>query len=143
GEGLERLVRTGRQRPVRSQAPGRQPAAVVGRQGGRRLIMLAEPAMREHAQEAAPSAPQLRTLLLTDLCDSVALVEKLGDTAAAELFQQHDRLVLQLQQQWKGRLIDRSDGLLLLFERPINGLAFAIDYLRGLRELGRARGLVL
>lgn len=105
--------------------------------------MLAEPAMREHAQEAAPSAPQLRTLLLTDLCDSVALVEKLGDTAAAELFQQHDRLVLQLQQQWKGRLIDRSDGLLLLFERPINGLAFAMDYMRGLQELGRERNIVL
>lgn len=105
--------------------------------------MLAEPAMREHAQETAPSAPQLRTLLLTDLCDSVALVEKLGDAAAAELFQQHDRLVLQLQQQWKGRLIDRSDGLLLLFERPINGLAFAMDYMRGLQELGRERNIVL
>jgi len=99
--------------------------------------------MQDAGGTPATPAPQVRTLLLTDLCDSVALVEKLGDAAAAELFQQHDRLVLQLQQQWKGRLIDRSDGLLLLFERPINGLAFAIDYLRGLRELGRARGLVL
>jgi putative peptide modification system cyclase len=33
-------------------------------------------------------------------------------------------------------LIDRSDGLLLLFERPIDGLGFALDYARGLRELG-------
>jgi len=99
--------------------------------------------MQDAGGTPATPAPQVRTLLLTDLCDSVALVEKLGDAAAAELFQRHDRLVLQLQQQWKGRLIDRSDGLLLLFERPINGLAFAIDYLRGLRELGRARGLVL
>ena len=60
------------------------------------------------------ASPQVRTLLLTDLCDSTTLVERLGDTAAAELFRAHDRLVLKLQQQWHGRLIDRSDGLLLV-----------------------------
>ena len=43
-------------------------------------------------------APQLRTLLLTDLCDSTVLVEKLGDGPAAALFRDHDRLVLELQQ---------------------------------------------
>jgi putative peptide modification system cyclase len=82
------------------------------------------------------SAPQVRTLLLTDLCDSTLLVERLGDGPAAELFRAHDRLVLELQQRWRGRLIDRSDGLLLLFERPVDGLGFALDYARGLRELG-------
>ena len=82
------------------------------------------------------SSPQVRTLLLTDLCDSTLLVERLGDTPAAELFRAHDRLVLELQQRWRGRLIDRSDGLLLLFERPVDGLGFALDYTRGLRELG-------
>lgn len=87
--------------------------------------------------------PQLRTLLLTDLVDSTGLVERLGDTPASELFREHDHLVLKLQQEWRGRLIDRSDGLLLLFERPIDGLGFALDYTRGLRELGQARGLEL
>jgi putative peptide modification system cyclase len=81
------------------------------------------------------SSPQVRTLLLTDLCDSTLLVERLGDGPAAELFRAHDRLVLELQQRWRGRLIDRSDGLLLLFERPIDGLGFALDYSRGLRDL--------
>ncbi|KGQ20157.1 Adenylate cyclase [Lysobacter dokdonensis DS-58] len=94
------------------------------------------------------SSPQVRTLLLTDLCDSTLLVERLGDAPAAELFRAHDRLVLELQQRWRGRLIDRSDGLLLLFERPVDGLGFALDYTRGLRELGdrpevRDRKLVL
>ncbi len=88
-------------------------------------------------------SPQLRTLLLTDLCDSTELVERLGDAAAAELFREHDTLVLRLQQQWRGRLIDRSDGLLLLFERPIDGLGFALDYQQGLRDVGHARGLRL
>ncbi|HET7370280.1 MAG TPA: putative peptide modification system cyclase [Gammaproteobacteria bacterium] len=89
------------------------------------------------------SAPQLRTILLTDLCDSTQLVERLGDGTAADLFRQHDLLVLQLQQQWRGRLIDRSDGMLLLFERPIDGLGFALDYHRGLRELGRGHNIDL
>jgi putative peptide modification system cyclase len=92
---------------------------------------------------AAPVTPQLRTLLLTDLCDSTTLVERLGDAAAATLFRAHDALVLELQQRWRGRLIDRSDGLLLLFERPIDGLGFALDYTRGLRTLGEAHKVPL
>jgi putative peptide modification system cyclase len=86
---------------------------------------------------ARADIPQVRTLLLTDLVDSTQLVEKLGDGAAADLFRAHDRIVLDLQQRWRGRLIDRSDGLLLIFERPIDGLGFALDYVRGLRDLGR------
>ena len=96
-----------------------------------------------HAPRNESEAPQLRTLLLTDLCDSTGLVERLGDTPAAELFREHDRLVLKLQQHWRGRLIDRSDGLLLLFERPIDGLGFALDYNRGLVEMGAARQVKL
>lgn len=88
-------------------------------------------------------APRLLTLLLTDLCDSTTLVERLGDMCAAELFREHDGLVMRLQQQWRGRLIDRSDGLLLLFERPVDGLGFALDYAEGLRALGEPRGLAL
>lgn len=86
---------------------------------------------------AITDTPQVRTLLLTDLVDSTSLVERLGDSMAAELFRAHDRIVLELQQRWRGRLIDRSDGLLLIFERPIDGLGFALDYVRGLRDLGR------
>jgi len=81
--------------------------------------------------------PQVRTLLLTDLVESTSLVERIGDHAAVDLFRAHDRMVLELQQRWRGRLIDRSDGLLLIFERPIDGLGFALDYVRGLRDLGR------
>ena len=99
--------------------------------------------MNEMTHRPSIEAPQLRTLLLTDLCDSTTLVERIGDVQAATLFRDHDRLVLDLQQRWRGRLIDRSDGLLLLFERPIDGLGFALDYVRELREMGDARGLEL
>jgi len=86
---------------------------------------------------------QVRTLLFTDLCDSLQLVERIGDVAAAELFQQHDRLVLGLQQRWNGQLIDRSDGLFILFERPIDGIGFALSYQNAVDALGRERGVVL
>ncbi|MFT3897615.1 MAG: putative peptide modification system cyclase [Thermomonas sp.] len=101
------------------------------------------PAIDTVVESRADVAPQLRTLLLTDLCGSTELVEKFGDARSAELFQAHDRLVLELQQRWRARLIDRSDGLLLLFERAIDGLGFALDYARGLRELGNAHGVEL
>ena len=87
--------------------------------------------------------PLLRALLFTDLCDSLVLVERIGDAAAADLFQQHDRLVLALQQQWNGQQIDRSDGLFLLFDRAIDGLGFALDYQRELHELGKRRNVPL
>ena len=89
----------------------------------------------------AAETPQVRTLLLTDLCDSTQLVERLGDAAAAELFREHDRLVLSLQQRWRGRRIDRADGRLLLFDRAVDGLGFALDYARGLRDIGERRKL--
>ncbi|WP_295566083.1 putative peptide modification system cyclase [uncultured Stenotrophomonas sp.] len=92
---------------------------------------------------SAPHNQQLRALLFTDLCDSLLLVERIGDVAAAELFQEHDRLVLALQQRWNGQLIDRSDGLFMLFERPIDALGFALDYQRGLQPLGQARDIRL
>ena len=89
------------------------------------------------------SDPVIRALLLTDLCDSTRLVERIGDLASAELFRSHDLLVLELQQRWGGRLIDRSDGMLLLFERPLQGIGFALDYQTGLITLGKARQLTL
>ncbi|WDS34740.1 putative peptide modification system cyclase [Pseudoxanthomonas sp.] len=88
-------------------------------------------------------APQLRALVMTDLCGYTALVEKLGDAAAADVLREHDRLVLGLQRRWHGQLIDRSDGLLLLFERPVDGLGFALDFTRGLQELAPALKLDL
>ena len=43
------------------------------------------------ASRSAPT-PLLRTLVLCDLVDSTALVERLGDLQAAEIFRRHDRL---------------------------------------------------
>lgn len=93
--------------------------------------------------EVTSSDRQLKTLVLTDLCDSVALTARIGDVAAAELFRALDVRALQLLQRWSGRLIDRSDGMFLLFDVPTQGLGFALDYLDALVEIGNERKLPL
>lgn len=89
------------------------------------------------------SQREFKTLVLTDLCDSVALVERIGDVASAKLFRRLDAQVLRLLRRWNGRLIDRSDGMFLVFDAPANGLGFALDYLDGLRVLGSEVALPL
>ena len=83
-----------------------------------------------------PSQPTIRTLLLCDLVASTQLVERIGDAAAADLLARHDRIARDLLREQSGREIDKSDGFLLLFERPIQALRFALDYQAQLRELG-------
>ena len=80
-------------------------------------------------------APMLRTLVLCDLADSTALVERLGDLHAAELFRKHDRLTRTLVHQHGGREIDKTDGFLMMFDRPIEAVSFALAYQRALRQL--------
>jgi putative peptide modification system cyclase len=77
----------------------------------------------------------LRTLVLCDLVDSTALVERLGDQRAAELFRKHDRLARSLVQQHGGKEIDKTDGFLLMFDRPIQAVAFALAYQRDIATL--------
>ena len=89
----------------------------------------------------APSVtPMLRTVLLCDIVDSTALIERLGDVRAVALLQRHDQLMRQSLALCHGQLIDKADGVLALFERPIQALDFALRYQRGLREVGATEG---
>ncbi|MCE3004608.1 MAG: putative peptide modification system cyclase [Xanthomonadaceae bacterium] len=76
----------------------------------------------------------LRALVLCDLVDSTALLEELGDQAAAELMRRHDRLSRAILQRCGGQEIDKTDGFLILFERPVQAVAFALNYHRALSE---------
>ena len=82
------------------------------------------------------SNPAIRTLLLCDLVASTQLVERVGDASAADLLARHDRFARDLLSTFNGREIDKSDGFLLLFERPIEAVRFALAYQAKLRELG-------
>ena len=46
----------------------------------------------------APVVPMLRAVLLCDIVESTALVERLGDARAAGLMQHHDQLLRQADQ---------------------------------------------
>lgn len=93
--------------------------------------------------QAEGQAPELNTLVLCDLVDSTAMVEKLGDQRAAQLIRKHDRMARALLDQHQGREIDKTDGFLLLFTRPIHAIGFALDYLRGLAHLSAAESVLL
>jgi TolB-like protein/class 3 adenylate cyclase len=93
--------------------------------------------------DRAMNAPVLRTLLICDLAESTAMVEKLGDSRTAELMRRHDRLSRDLLQRHGGREIDKTDGFLVLFERPIRAVAFALEYQRELKNLGAAQSIDL
>jgi len=101
-----------------------------------------------HQFETTPGSsrmatPQLRTLVVCDIADSTALVERMGDQNAANIIRKHDRLARALVEQHKGREIDKTDGFLLLFDRPVQAAAFALDYQRGLKHLSAAEGVVV
>lgn len=91
----------------------------------------------------APSAPQLRALVVLDLADSTALVDRLGDARAAELMRRHDRMARELMRRHDGREIDKSDGFLVLFERAAQAVVFALGYQRALRGLASQQQLPL
>lgn len=90
--------------------------------------------------EDGSAAPTLRTVLILDLADSTALVDRLGDQRAAELIRRHDRLARDLIRRHRGREIDKTDGFLLLFERPVQAVGFALEYQRRLGELAQLEG---
>ncbi|MFT3807768.1 putative peptide modification system cyclase [Arenimonas sp.] len=87
--------------------------------------------------------PVLRTLVMADLADSTALIERLGDVAAAAMMQRLDLHVRDLLAFTGGRLIDKADGLLALFERPVQAVDFALRYQRSLADVARQENLNL
>jgi predicted ATPase/class 3 adenylate cyclase/Tfp pilus assembly protein PilF len=76
-----------------------------------------------------------RALLLTDVVDSTKLSHALGDTEMARLWAEHDRAARALLAQWRGREIEKTDGLLALFDSAADAAGFALDYHRALVAL--------
>ena len=77
----------------------------------------------------------VRALLLTDVVDSTRLTEELGDARMAALWTAHDRIARDLLPLWRGREIDKTDGMLLLFEAASDAIAYAVAYHRALAML--------
>ncbi len=78
---------------------------------------------------------EFRALLLTDVVDSTKLSEAIGDKAMAEVWTAHDRVARDLLPQWRGREIDKTDGMLLLFDSVGDAVQFALRYHEALASL--------
>ncbi len=70
----------------------------------------------------------VRALLLTDVVDSTKLSESLGDAAMAQVWAGHDRVARDLLPPWRGREIDKTDGMLLLFDTAADAIGYATQY---------------
>ena len=71
---------------------------------------------------------EVRALLLTDVVDSTALSETLGDAAMAVVWTAHDRAARELLPRHRGLEIDKTDGMLLMFEQADDAVAYAQAY---------------
>ena len=80
--------------------------------------------------------PAFHALLLTDVVDSTKLTEELGDAAMAQLWIAHDRVARDLLPLWRGREIDKTDGMLLLFDDVRDAVGYALAYHHALAARG-------
>lgn len=69
-----------------------------------------------------------QVLMMCDVVDSTALTERLGDVAAARVWQEHDRAARSLLSTSRGREVDKTDGLFALFDSVEAALGFAKGY---------------
>ncbi|MDZ7652513.1 MAG: hypothetical protein U5L03_08195 [Burkholderiaceae bacterium] len=76
-----------------------------------------------------------RALLLTDVVDSTKLSERLGNEAMAEVWTTHDRVARDLLREFGGREIDKTDGMLLMFDHAADAVDYALAYHRALAAL--------
>jgi predicted ATPase/class 3 adenylate cyclase len=76
-----------------------------------------------------------RALLITDVVESTRLAEAIGDAASATLWEAHDRAARDLLQRWRGREIDKTDGVLVLFEGVADAVGYALAYHEALAAL--------
>jgi len=88
-----------------------------------------------HELALAPSQAVLRTIFLCDLVDSTKCQQRLGDTAWAALSARHDRAARDLFAKFGGREIDKTDGFLVLFERPLDAVRCALAYHAAMESL--------
>ena len=77
----------------------------------------------------------LRALLLTDVVDSTELSVRVGDAEMARLWAAHDRAARDLLPVWHGREIDKTDGMLLLFDTASDAVGYALAYQLALNRL--------
>lgn len=69
-----------------------------------------------------------RTIVFTDMADSTAQLDALGDDRALETLREHNRIVRSVLPDHRGRIIKNTgDGFMLVFDSPSDAVRFAIS----------------
>ena len=93
----------------------------------------------EHPAGEAYVAPGVRAILFTDICDSTALTQRLGDEQSMQVLRDHDTLVRTALRNHGGREVKHTgDGIMASFSSVAASVDTALDIHRGLR--GRNEG---
>jgi class 3 adenylate cyclase len=88
-------------------------------------------------QPAARGERVLATLLFTDIVDSTATLERIGDAAWRELLAEHHQRIGFELDRYRGREVDRAgDGVLALFDGAARAVECAAAIVRRVREIG-------
>ena len=71
-------------------------------------------------------------LLFLDIVGSTAFIERVGSVTAAQRFFQHDTFTRTLIYRYEGVEIDKTDGFMIIFDRCIDAVNFALAYHRAI-----------
>ncbi len=95
------------------------------------------------AAAAGQSGVSIKTVLLTELADAAGLAAELGDRRLIAASAAHDRRARDLLAEYGGSEVDKTDAfqLVLLFERPIDAVGYALAYHRQVAELSSGHGV--
>jgi class 3 adenylate cyclase len=89
------------------------------------------------ARSVAVLNRQLATVMLTDIVGSTVLASERGDAAWVELVRQHDEVVREHLDTFRGREVDRTgDGFLATFDGPARAVTCATRLAEALQERG-------
>jgi class 3 adenylate cyclase len=89
--------------------------------------------------DAKNADPGIRTIMFTDIVNSTALTEQLGDDAAMLMVNAHDKIVRAALKEWRGREIKHTgDGIMACFVSAASAVRCAIAIQRGVQEHSEA-----
>lgn len=129
---LQRLLA---KNPSRRPQSARQVAGELERLAAEACGRSGETASETPPPRPREEGPETRTLVRAELVGTERWERMLGAERAAELFGRHDREASELAKQYRGHVAREASGLLLLFERSVDAVGFAVAYQQALARL--------
>lgn len=117
------------------EIPPEHDAEVVGDQS---WVAIDFRGARSYARPVVASGDRiLATVLFTDIVDSTAALERVGDARWGEMLSQHNEVIQFELDRYRGREVKRTgDGSISLFDGPARAVECAASIVRKVREIG-------